>query len=148
MVIGQQPFSSPPHPRATIRNLCGLALNSALTTDAEEQKTFLDLGGSSLSAMWLVESLITELDLPDERTTLLTALFSQPLAGFLSHVESLADEVDKSVGSPKVQRLDSELATLPVLPLKETKPASAASTVNVSVAWRHLLGKCVDASPL
>ncbi|BHF70050.1 hypothetical protein SprV_0301309900 [Sparganum proliferum] len=151
LAVGQHCFGYPPHCRGTIRDLCGLALNSSLTTDVEENSTFLELGGSSLSAMWLVESLITELALPNERSTLLTALFSQPLVGFLSHVENLAKEAQSSAGAPKVRRLDSELTTAPSPPLKGANPRSVSSPplrLVVSVVWRHLLGKCVDASPL
>lgn len=99
------------------------------------QLTFQQLGGSSLKAIHLIESLTSDWpSLKEKKTLLLSTLFSRPFAEFIQ----LAQE------SALTEMEDAEEAPISETDMRK-KPRSECEA---ELVWSVALGKCVDASPV
>lgn len=97
--------------------------------------TFQQLGGSSLKAMHLVESLTSDWpSLKVKKALLLSTLFSRPFAEFIQAAQESALTDVEGAGELLVSGADTR---------KKTR-----SDCKVDIVWSAVLGKCVDASPV
>ncbi|KAL5107218.1 Beta-alanine-activating enzyme [Taenia crassiceps] len=104
-------------------------------TKEHYQLTFQQLGGSSLKAMHLIESLTSDWpSLKEKKAQLLSTLFSRPFAEFIQLAqESVSTEIEDA-GEELVSDTDMR-----------KKPRSDCKA---ELIWSAVLGKCVDASPI
>ncbi|VDK24091.1 unnamed protein product [Taenia asiatica] len=99
------------------------------------QLTFQQLGGSSLKAMHLIESLTSDWpSLKEKKALLLSTLFSRPFAEFIQLAQESA--LREMEDAKEMLVSDTDMRKKPRLECK------------AELVWSAALGKCVDASPV
>ncbi|VDD83121.1 unnamed protein product [Mesocestoides corti] len=117
----------------SVRSTC---LSSISPTTKDMELTFQQCGGSSIKAMYLIESLISDWPaLKNKKALLLTTLFSRPFGEFIRVVE-------------KESLSTHEEIALDVSQEPEEKRLRLSANFEAKLVWSKVLGKCVDASPI
>lgn len=126
----------------SIRSIClaGLSMSKP-----DLNLTFLELGGSSLGALYLVQNLICEWPvLKAKKDLLLAKMFSHTYGKLIEALEkeALAPDTSEEVVNSSLEPPDKR-------PRIEPSPPTRSSLAPMMrVNWSCLLGRCVDASPL
>ncbi|KAM3175861.1 hypothetical protein ACTXT7_007673 [Hymenolepis weldensis] len=98
--------------------------------------TFQQLGGTSLKAMYLIETLTDDYPvLTSKKAVLLSTLFSRPFSEFIQSAEAAASEIANKMP-------DSEQIVI------KNKRRKMDTRHEAKLVWSVVLGKCVDASPV
>ncbi|VDM19371.1 unnamed protein product [Hydatigera taeniaeformis] len=119
----------------SVRLTCLSSIGPVDESKLHHHQTFQQLGGSSLRAMHLIESLISDWpSLKDKRALLLSTLFSRPFTKFIQLAqESALPEIE---GGEETLVFNTDMRK------------KARSGCKAELMWSAELGKCVDASPV
>nr|CDS34083.1 acyl coenzyme A synthetase family [Hymenolepis microstoma] len=137
VILSDKPLHLNANGKVVDRSIKRTCLSSILSTNIDiSNLTFQQLGGTSLKAMYLIETLIDNYPvLISKKAMLLSTLFSRPFSEFIRSTETAASEI--AINMPASEKTEIEV-----------KRRKVDTNCKAELVWSVVLGKCVDASPI
>ncbi|KAM7532468.1 hypothetical protein Aperf_G00000132752 [Anoplocephala perfoliata] len=137
VIFSDKPLRLNANGKVASRSINHICLSSIGSSNSDISNfTFQQLGGTSLKAMFLMETLTEDYPtLSSRKAVLLSTLFSKPFSEFMRLVETFVCETSTEVTKTEP-------------PPHKAKRRRVCVNAKAGLIWSVVLGKCVDASPI